>query len=61
MRLRDRLEAGIRSTIADVRFNGAGGPRSPGNSSVSFAGALSEELLLQLDFLRRSLGLVPLP
>jgi cysteine desulfurase len=48
-RLRDRLEAGIRAAIADVRFNGAGGPRLPGNSNVSFAGALSEELLLQLD------------
>ncbi len=48
-RLRDRLESGIRSTIADVRFNGSGGARLPGNSNVSFAGAGSEELLLQLD------------
>lgn len=47
--LRDRLESGIRASIPDVRFNGAGGPRLPGNSNVSFAGALSEELLLQLD------------
>ena len=48
-RLRDRLESGIRSTIADVRINGSGGARLPGNSNVSFAGAGSEELLLQLD------------
>jgi cysteine desulfurase len=48
-RLRDRLEAGIRAAIPDVRVNGAGGPRLPGNSNVSFAGALSEEVLLQLD------------
>jgi cysteine desulfurase len=47
--LRDCLESGIRDRIPDVRFNGAGGPRLPGNSNVSFAGALSEELLLQLD------------
>ncbi|HTA37458.1 MAG TPA: cysteine desulfurase family protein, partial [Candidatus Acidoferrales bacterium] len=48
-RLRDRLESGIAATIGGVRFNGAGGPRLPGNSNVSFADALSEELLLQLD------------
>jgi len=48
-RLRDRFEAGIEAAIADVRVNGAGGPRLPGNSNVSFGGVLSEELLLQLD------------
>jgi cysteine desulfurase len=48
-RLRDRLESGIRGAIPDVRFNGSGGARLPGNCNVSFAGALSEELLLQLD------------
>jgi cysteine desulfurase len=48
-RLRDRFESGVRGSIADVRFNGAGSPRLPGNSNISFAGARSEELLLQLD------------
>jgi len=47
--LRDRLEAGIVASIAGVRINGAGGPRLPSNCNVSFEGARSEELLLQLD------------
>jgi cysteine desulfurase len=48
-RLRDRLEGGIHAMVPGVRVNGAGGPRLPGNSNVSFEGALSEELLVQLD------------
>jgi cysteine desulfurase len=48
-RLRDRLEAGILATIPGVRFNGKTGERLPGNSNVSFEGALSEELLVALD------------
>jgi cysteine desulfurase len=47
-RLRDRLEAGILALVPAVHVNG-GGPRLPGNSNISFEGALSEELLLGLD------------
>jgi cysteine desulfurase len=47
--LRDRLEAGIRSVIADVRVNGADAPRLANNLNVSFAGIESAALLIGLD------------
>jgi cysteine desulfurase len=47
--LRDGLEAGIRSNVPDVRINGAGAPRLPNISNVSFAGVDSAELLIALD------------
>jgi cysteine desulfurase len=47
--LRDRLEAGIRSSVPEVRINGAGAPRLANNLNVSFAGAESEALLIGLD------------
>ena len=47
--LRDVLEMGIRSEIADVRINGAGAPRLPNHLNVSFAHADSESLLMRLD------------
>jgi cysteine desulfurase len=47
--LRDRLETGIRSSVPDVRINGAGAIRLPNNSNVSFAGIASEVLLIGLD------------
>jgi cysteine desulfurase len=46
--LRDRLEAGIRATIPDVRVNGSG-PRLPNILNVSFAGLDSAALLIALD------------
>jgi cysteine desulfurase len=47
--LRDRLEAGIRARAGEVRINGAGAPRLPNNSNVSFAGIDSEALLMRFD------------
>ena len=47
--LRDRLERGITASIEDVRFNGAGAPRAPHISNVSFAGIDSETMLMRLD------------
>ncbi len=47
--LRDRFEARIQAGIADVRVNGAGAPRSPHISNLSFLGVSSEQLLVRLD------------
>lgn len=47
--LRDRLEEGIRSTVPDVRVNGAAGPRSANIANVSFARVDSAALLIALD------------
>lgn len=47
--LRDRLEAGIRSAVADVKVNGAGAPRTANTLNVSFAGVESAALLIGLD------------
>ena len=48
-RLRDRLEAGIRTQAGEVRINGEGAPRLPNNSNISFAQLDSEALLMRLD------------
>ncbi len=47
--LRDRLEAGIRSTVSDIHVNGAGAQRLPNVLNVSFGGVESEALLISLD------------
>jgi cysteine desulfurase len=47
--LRDRLEAGIRAAIPDVRVNGAASPRLANTTNVSFAGLESAALLIVLD------------
>jgi cysteine desulfurase len=47
--LRNRLEEGIRSSVSDVRVNGAEGPRSANIASLSFSGVDSGELLIALD------------
>jgi cysteine desulfurase len=47
--LRDRLEAGLLASIPDVRINGAGAPRLPSISNVSFAGLDAESLLARFD------------
>src|SRR5580658_9976805 len=47
--LRERLEHGIRSQAGEVRINGAGAPRLPNNSNVSFADIDSEALLMRFD------------
>jgi cysteine desulfurase len=46
--LRDRLEAGIRAAIPDVRINGDGA-RLPNIANVSFADVESQALLVALD------------
>jgi cysteine desulfurase len=47
--LRDRLEAGLLARIPGSIANGAGAPRLPGTSSICFAGADAEALLIALD------------
>ena len=47
--LRDRLRAGIESTIPDVQINGHGSDCLPGTLNVSFMGAEGEATLLYMD------------
>lgn len=46
--LRDRFESTIQSCISGVRINGAGAPRLPNTSFISFKGLEGEALLLKL-------------
>lgn len=48
-RLRDRLEATLVATIPQVRINASGAKRLPNISSMAFAGADVEQLLVALD------------
>lgn len=45
----DRFEAALQRQLEGVRINGAGAPRLPNVSNVSFAGMESETLLSRLD------------
>jgi cysteine desulfurase len=47
--LRDRLQAAILSSIAEVEVNAAGAPRLPGTLSMCIKGVEGESLLLMLD------------
>jgi cysteine desulfurase len=47
--LRDRLEAGLLAAVPAARVNGAGAPRLPGTSSITFEGCDAEALLMALD------------
>jgi cysteine desulfurase len=47
--LRDRLEAGVRERIPGTRVNGAGAPRTPNTSNISFANVDGEAMLIALD------------
>jgi cysteine desulfurase len=47
--LRDRLWAGLRDTLPDVRLNGHPARRLPGTLNVSFRGVEAEALILALD------------
>lgn len=47
--LRDRLEAGIESSIRGVRFNGRGAERLPNISNVGFEGIEPAAMLVALD------------
>jgi cysteine desulfurase len=48
-RLRDRLEAGLLAAVPGTRVNGAGAPRLPGTSSLTFEGCDAEALLMAMD------------
>ncbi|MBN2491941.1 MAG: cysteine desulfurase [Planctomycetes bacterium] len=47
--LRDRFEAEVVAAVAGVRISGARAPRVPNTSSLSFAGADGESIVLGLD------------
>lgn len=47
--LRDRLEAGVLSTLPGAQVNGAGAPRLPNTASISFPELDGESLLIALD------------
>jgi cysteine desulfurase len=47
--LRDRLERGLLSRIADCRVNGGSAPRTPNTSNISFSGIEGEALVIALD------------
>jgi cysteine desulfurase len=48
-RLRDELERGLLSRVADARVNGAGGARTPNTTNITFAGIDGEGLVIALD------------
>ncbi len=48
-RLRDRFESELAARVPEVHVNGAGAPRMPNISNVSFDGFDSEALLVRLD------------
>ena len=47
--LRDRLELGLLQTIPDARVNGAGAPRTPNTTNLTFPGIEGEALVIALD------------
>lgn len=48
-RLRDKFERGLQARVPEIRINGAGAPRLPNTSNVSFDGLDSEALLMRFD------------
>lgn len=47
--LRDRLEQGLLNRIPNARANGAGAPRTPNTSNITFSGIEGEALVIALD------------
>jgi cysteine desulfurase len=47
--LRDRLERGLLQSIAHARINGAGAPRTPNTTNITFSGIEGEALVIALD------------
>jgi cysteine desulfurase len=47
--LRDQLERGLLSRVADARVNGAGGARTPNTTNITFDGIEGEALVIALD------------
>jgi cysteine desulfurase len=48
-RLRDELERGLLSRVADARVNGADGARTPNTANITFDGIEGEALVIALD------------
>ena len=46
---RDRLEQNIAGALQGVTINGAGEPRTPNTTNLSFAGVIAEDLMIALD------------
>lgn len=55
-RLRDRLQVGLVSRIAEIRVNGHGSERLPNNLSISFAGVDAQALMLAMPEVALSSG-----
>ncbi len=47
--LREKLEQGLLARVPDCRANGAGAPRTPNTSNITFAGIEGEALVIALD------------
>jgi cysteine desulfurase len=47
--LRDHLERGLLARVPDSRANGAGAPRTPNTSNITFPGIEGEALIISLD------------
>lgn len=47
--LRDRLERGLLQSIPHARVNGAGAPRTPNTTNITFSGIEGEALVIALD------------
>jgi cysteine desulfurase len=47
--LRDHLEQGLLARVPDSRANGAGAPRTPNTSNITFPGIEGEALIIALD------------
>jgi cysteine desulfurase len=47
--LRDRLEQGLLSRVPHSHANGAGGPRTPNTTNITFPGIEGEALVIALD------------
>lgn len=54
--LRDRLEQGLQGALSGVRVNGAGAPRLPQTSSITFEGVRADRLLAAVRTLALSAG-----
>jgi cysteine desulfurase len=54
--LRDRLYAGLREALPEIRLNGAAEPRLPNNLNVSLPGTDAEDLLAELPELALATG-----
>jgi cysteine desulfurase len=47
--LRDRLEAGLLERVSHIRVNGAGAPRTPNTTNITFSFVEGEALVIALD------------